>query len=158
MPLIALFKKNGSSGFGYGSTSDEVVEGLDLSGKTMLVTGVRSGLGRQTVASLTARGASVLSVARKKEEAAEALAGKPGAAFACDLCEPASVRACVAEVKKHGKKIDALICNAGVMAIANLQTKHGLEMQFLTNHIGHYLLVMGLLDQLTEKGRVVMLS
>ena len=57
-----------------------------------------------------------------------------------------------------GRKLDALVCNAGIMALPKLEQKHGYELQFLTNHIGHFILVNGLLDQLTDDGRVVMLS
>lgn len=57
-----------------------------------------------------------------------------------------------------GFELDAIICNAGVMALPRLETKHGYELQFFTNHIGHFILVTGLLDRLSASGRVVMLS
>lgn len=153
MPLIGLFFGNGPTGFGHNSTAEQVTEGLDLSGKNVLVTGVRSGLGAETVRVLRKRGAHVLATGRKKEDAA---AGDT--ALACELSEPASVRECVAAVKATGRKLDAIIANAGVMALATLQVKHGLELQFLTNHVGHFALVTGLLDALKDDGRVVMLS
>lgn len=158
MALIGLLRGNGPSGFGYSSTATQVTEGLDLNGKTYLVTGVRTGLGSVTVSTLASRGAHVIATARKTEDAAAALKGASGTPLSCELSDPASVRACVAAVKATGKKLDGILCNAGVMAISTLETKHGLEMQFLTNHVGHYLLVTGLLEQLTEKGRVVMTS
>lgn len=158
MALIGLLRGNGPSGFGYSSTATQVTEGLDLNGKTYLVTGVRTGLGSVTVSTLASRGAHVIATARKTEDAAAALKGVSGTPLSCELSDPASVRACVAAVKATGKKLDGILCNAGVMAISTLETKHGLEMQFLTNHVGHYLLVTGLLEQLTEKGRVVMTS
>jgi NAD(P)-dependent dehydrogenase (short-subunit alcohol dehydrogenase family) len=76
----------------------------------------------------------------------------------CELSDPASVGACAEEVKRQGIKLDAIICNAGIMALPKLEQAHGYELQFFTNHIGHFLLVTSLLDQLTETGRVVMLS
>lgn len=158
MAVIGLFLGRGETGFGYSSTAAEVTEGLDLSGKTYLVTGVRTGLGALTVKTLASRGAHVIATARKVEDAAEALGGAAGTPLSCELSEPASVRACVAAVKATGKKLDGIIANAGVMAIGKLEKKHGLEMQFLTNHIGHFILVTGLVDELTAKGRVVMVS
>lgn len=69
-----------------------------------------------------------------------------------------SVRACVAEIKKQGIRLDALICNAGIMALPKLEQAYGYELQFFTNHIGHFILVTGLLEQLKEEARVVILS
>ena len=158
MGLVGLFCRNGSTGFGYSSTTADVTAGLDLNGKTFLVTGVRTGIGGNTVSTLTSRGAHVIATARKAEDAVAALNGAAGTPLSCELSDPASVRACVAAVKATGKKLDGILCNAGVMAIATLQIKHGLEMQFLTNHVGHFILVTGLLDQLGAKGRVVMTS
>ncbi|MFO1469556.1 MAG: SDR family NAD(P)-dependent oxidoreductase [Turneriella sp.] len=66
--------------------------------------------------------------------------------------------ACVSALKKEGLKFDAIICNAGIMALPKLEQAHGYELQFFTNHIGHFILVTGLLAQLTAEGRVVMLS
>ena len=158
MALVGLFLGKGDSGFGYSSTAAQVTEGLDLSARTILVTGARTGLGALTVKTLASRGAHVIATARKVDDARAALDGASGTALSCELSDPASVRACVAAVKATGKKLDAIIANAGVMAIASLQTKHGLEMQFLTNHVGHFILVNGLLDQLAPNGRVVMVS
>jgi WW domain-containing oxidoreductase len=78
--------------------------------------------------------------------------------LACELSDPASVRECVASVEAAGIRLDAMICNAGIMGLPKLQRVHGYEAQFFTNHIGHFILVTGLLGQLTEAGRVVMLS
>lgn len=161
MSLVTLFKgKSGPSGFGYGSTAEEVTEGLNLGGKTILVTGVGSGLGVETARVLAKRGARVLGTARTKDKAAEAVAplGSSGIGFACDLAEPATVTACVAEVKKRGFQLDAIICNAGVMAVAQRTIQHGQELQFLTNHIGHFMLVTGLLDSLAPGGRVAVVA
>jgi len=82
----------------------------------------------------------------------------PTHAVACDLSSVASVDAAVETVKALGLPIDALIANAGIMALPELQLQQGLEAQFNTNHMGHFALVTGLLDQLAPTGRVVMLS
>jgi NAD(P)-dependent dehydrogenase (short-subunit alcohol dehydrogenase family) len=160
MAFLAMFKSKGPSGFGYHSTAEEVTQGLDLSGKTILVTGCNAGLGQETLRVLALRGAQVVGTARtlEKATAACAQAGGKTVPVACELSDPASVRACVAEVKRRGLKLDAVICNAGIMALPKLEKAHGYELQFFTNHMGHFLLVTGLLDQLTDDGRVVMLS
>ena len=134
--------------------------GLDLHGKNILITGVGSGLGQETARVLAARGARILGAARSLDKAAEACRGLGAQALplACELSEPASVRGCVAEVQKQQITLDAVICNAGIMALPQREIKYGQELQFLTNHIGHFILVTGLLSQLAERGRVVMLS
>ncbi len=160
MSLYGMFKSKGPSGFGYGSTAEQVTEGLSLAGKTILVTGCNSGLGAEALRVLALRGAKVVGTARTAEKAREACAAVKGdtVPLACELSEPQSVRACVEAVKSQGLRLDAIICNAGVMALPKLEQKLGYELQFFTNHIGHFILVTGLLDQLTETGRVVMLS
>lgn len=160
MSLLSLFKGKGPTGFGYGSTAEDVTKDLSLSGKTILVTGCNSGLGAETIRVLGMRGARVLGTARTKEKAQEAVnsLGNRSTGFACELSDPASVRSCVDAVKKDGAKIDAVICNAGIMALPTRQQAFGYELQFFTNHIGHFILVNGLLNQLTDAGRVVVLS
>lgn len=153
MSLYAMFTSKGPSGFGYASTAEDVTQGLDLTGKTYLVTGVNSGLGAETVRVLRLRGAKVLGAARTLEKASDATVP-----LACELSDPKSVRACVKTVLDSGVKLDGLIANAGIMALPELQTQHGYELQFFTNHIGHFILVTGLLDALKDDGRVVMLS
>jgi len=160
MALFTLFKSNGPTGFGYNSTAEEVTEGLSLAGKTILVTGCTSGIGAEACRVLSLRGAHVLGTARTREGADKACARLPnkGTGYACELADPQSVRACVAQIKRDGRRLDAIICNAGIMALPTLQKAHGYELQFFTNHIGHFMLVTGLLDSLTDDGRVVMLS
>jgi len=160
MSIYQLFASNGPSGFGYGSTAEQVTAGLSLQGKTMLLTGCNSGLGLETMRALALRGARVAGTARTREKADAAGRSVKGETlpFACELSEPASVRACIAAVKAAGLKLDAIICNAGIMALPKLETAYGYEQHFFTNHIGHFILVTGLLDQLTESGRVVVLS
>ncbi len=160
MSLFALFAGKGPSGFGYGSTAEQVTEGLSLSGKTILITGCNSGLGHEALRVLALRGATVVGTARSLEKAKAACASVNGKTlpFACELADPASVRACVAAIHAAGIRLDAIICNAGIMALPKLEQAYGLELQFFTNHIGHFILVTGLLDLLTDDGRVVMLS
>jgi WW domain-containing oxidoreductase len=160
MSIYGLFARKGPSGFGYGSTAEQVTEGMSLAGKTVLLTGCNSGLGLETLRVLVLRGAKVIGTARSLDKAQAACAGVGGETvpLACELSEPASVRACVEAVTRDGVELDAIICNAGIMALPRLETKHGYELQFFTNHIGHFILVTGLLDRLSANARVVMLS
>jgi WW domain-containing oxidoreductase len=160
MSLLALIKLNGPSGFGFGSTAEDVTAGLSLSGKTFLLTGCNSGLGFETLRVLTLRGAHVIAAARtlEKARAACALVKGPTTPVACELAEPASVRASVATVKALNAPVDGIICNAGIMALPKLNQAYGYELQFFTNHIGHFMLVTGLIDALAADARVTMLS
>ena len=160
MPLYQHFKSNGPSGFGYGSTAEEVTVGLSLTEKTYLVTGCNSGLGLETLRVLALRGAYVVATARTLEKARAACAAVGGQTvpLACELSDPVSVRACVAAVVAAGLRLDGILCNAGIMALSQLEKVHGYEKQFFTNHMGHFILVNSLLDQLTPAGRVVMVS
>lgn len=160
MSLLSMLKPNGPSGFGYGSTAADVVAGLDLSGQTVLVTGCNSGLGLETMRVLAARGARMIGAARTDEKARAACESIEGETIpvACELSEPRSVRQCVERVAPISGKLDAIICNAGIMALPKLEQKHGYELQFFTNHMGHFILVTGLLDQVADDGRIVVVS
>lgn len=161
MSLLSMIKgRRGASGFGYASTAEEVTAGLDLSGRTILITGANSGLGAESARVLALRGARIIALARTREKAIEACRGlaTEGVPIACELAEPASVRAAVAEVQKLGLNIDVLLCNAGIMSLPTRELLHGQELQFLTNHIGHFILVTGLLGSLSADARVVVLS
>jgi WW domain-containing oxidoreductase len=111
---------------------------------------------------LVKRGAHVIGVARtrKKAEDAGAEVGAEITPAVCDLSDLESVVACTEEVASLGRPIDVLMCNAGIMALPKLQQKYGLEMQFLTNHLAHFILVNRLLDRVkqAQAGRVVMVS
>jgi NAD(P)-dependent dehydrogenase (short-subunit alcohol dehydrogenase family) len=160
MSLLSRFRRTGPNGFGYASTAEDVTHGLDLRSKTILLTGCNSGLGLETLRVLALRGSRLFATARSRDKAKLACAdAAPHATpLACDLAEPASVRACVAQLKEERVGLDAIICNAGIMALPRLERVHGYERQFFTNHIGHFLLVTGLVSELSPEGRVVMVS
>jgi NAD(P)-dependent dehydrogenase (short-subunit alcohol dehydrogenase family) len=160
MSLIASIRGRGPSGFGYGSTAAEVTDGLDLSGKRYLVTGSNSGLGTETARVLALRGAEVLATCRTLEKAQAACAplGPRARPEELELSEPSNVRKLVQKLGAEGKSLDGIICNAGIMALPKPTVKYGIELQFLTNHLGHFLLVTGLLPLLAPGGRVVVLS
>jgi NAD(P)-dependent dehydrogenase (short-subunit alcohol dehydrogenase family) len=162
MSLYGKLAGKGPNGFGYGSTAEEVTAGLDLQGKTYLVTGCNSGLGLETMRVLAMRGAHVLGSARTTERAEEAGAKATRAGemtpIACELSDPGSVRSAALAVRQTGRKLDGIVCNAGIMALPERATAHGYELQFFTNHIGHFILVTELLEALSDDGRVVVVS
>lgn len=141
------------------STAEEVTAGLDLSGQTVLITGCNSGLGYESARVLASRGAHIIGLARTREKAADAFAalGISGDAVPCDLGDLTSVRAAVEEIQGLAP-IDVLLANAGIMALPQLQQVAGYERQFFVNHVGHFVLLTGLLERLTEAGRVVLVS
>ncbi len=148
------------SEFGFDSTAEQVSEGIDLSGKVYLLTGCNSGIGEETLRVLGLRGAEIIGLARSTDKAQAVLDkhGVPGTAVACELSDPASVRAAVETVRGLGESLAGIITNAGIMALPEPRTTLGLDLQFLTNHIGHFILVTGLLDLLDDDGRVVVVS
>ncbi len=160
MSIPALFKRPGPSGFGYGSTAEDVTDGLDLTGRRILITGCNSGLGLEAMRVLALRGATVLGAARSEDKAREACDSVEGSTVpvVCELSDPESARAAARSVVEMGEPLHAVIANAGIMALPKLELVHGYERQFFTNHIGHFLLVTGLLPALADDARVVMLS
>lgn len=160
MSLVSLLMgKRGASGFGFASTAAEVTEGVDLCGKNVLVTGISSGIGAESARVLASRGARILGAARTTDKAREALARIEGAIpLACELADPSSVRACVDDVRRLDLELDVILCNAGIMMLPKREVVLGHEKQFLTNHLGHFLLVTGLMDRLRSDGRVVIVS
>jgi NAD(P)-dependent dehydrogenase (short-subunit alcohol dehydrogenase family) len=162
MSLLALLKRNGPSGFGYGSTADDVARDLDLGGQTWVLTGCNSGIGFETLKTLAARGARVLAAARTVERASEACARVSGdtVPVACELSDPGSVRAAVSAIRAVAPAagLTGLVLNAGIMALPERTLLHGVEAQFFTNHVGHFLLTTGLLDVLAANARVVIVS
>jgi WW domain-containing oxidoreductase len=142
-------------------TGEEVTKGMDLSSKTFLVTGCATGLGFETMRVLCLRNATVLACARSTERAREAcakVAGGKCVPLACCLDDPASVRQCVAQIKAQNIVLDGIIANAGIMSLPALELVQGWERQFMTNHVGHFILVTGLVDNLAPDARVVVTS
>jgi len=143
-------------------TADEVTVGWDLSGKLALVTGCNSGIGFETMRVLALRGAHVLGAARTLEKATTACGRVDGATtpIAVELTDFGSIEAAAQSVSALDQPLDMLICNAGIMGLPERRVSHGVEQQFAVNHLGHFLLVNRLLDQVTaaEDGRVVVVS
>jgi NAD(P)-dependent dehydrogenase (short-subunit alcohol dehydrogenase family) len=156
----------GTQSFGANSTTDDVLAGIDLRGKRVLVTGVSAGLGVETARALAAHGAHVIGAARDLEKAAAALAQVWAAArngggvelVSLDLASLASVRACADALVAKGAPLDLVITNAGVMACPQSRTADGFEMQFGTNHLGHFVLVNRIASLLQSGSRVVVLA
>ncbi|HEY4094374.1 MAG TPA: SDR family NAD(P)-dependent oxidoreductase [Baekduia sp.] len=149
------------SGFGPRTTPSEVLEGIDLSGRLAIVTGGASGLGLETVRALAGAGAGVVVAVRRVGDAEEALAGIAGVEVAeLDLSDLASVRAFAEGFLESDRAIDILINNAGVMAAPETRVGPGWELQFATNHLGHFALTNRLWPALRAGGgaRVVALS
>lgn len=155
------------STFGWASTTDDVLEGMDMNGLTVFITGANSGLGQETARAMAARGAHVIMAGRdqaKLDDAAAAIrAGVTGAqldTITVDLTSLENIRAATSRARQRFDKIDLLINNAGVMATPFLHTADGFELQFGTNHLGHFALT-GELFPLIEAGeskRIVNLS
>jgi NAD(P)-dependent dehydrogenase (short-subunit alcohol dehydrogenase family) len=152
--------------FGAQSTTDEVLEGVDLSGKCILVTGVSAGLGVETARALAVHGATVVGAARNLAKAktateparAQAANGGSLELVELDLASLASVRACADALVAAGKPFDVVICNAGVMATPFGKTADGFEIQFGTNHLGHFVLVNRIASLMKPGARLVNLS
>lgn len=145
-------------------TADEVVSGLDLTGRTALVTGGYSGIGPATVAALAKVGARVLVPARRPDEARTVLADVPGVEAgrievgSLDLSDQDSVAAYADSLLEDGTHLDILIGSAGVMATPETRSAQGWELQMATNHLGHYALVNRLWPLLSGGARVVSVS
>lgn len=148
--------------FGPDSTAEEVTDGIDLSGKTAVVTGANSGLGYETMRVLALRGAQVIGTGRTAEKAESACASIEGDAtpVVLELTDLNSVSACAEQIRAMNRPIDMLICNAGIMALPELEQVDGIEKQFFVNHLGHFAFATALTDQVqaAEQGRVVLVS
>jgi len=150
------------SGFGSKTTAGEVMDGVDLAGKTAVVTGGYSGIGLETTRALARAGADVVAPARdtEKAEKAFAAAGLSVETRAMDLGDLASVQNFAAEFAGGRDRVHLLINNAGIMACPETRTGPDWERQFAVNHIGHFVLTQELAPYLTNAGgaRVVCLS
>ncbi|WP_432177847.1 SDR family NAD(P)-dependent oxidoreductase [Streptomyces sp. NBC_00063] len=148
------------SGFGARSTADDVLEGIDLTGRLALVTGGYSGIGIETTRALTKAGARVVVPARRVGAAQENLAGIDGVEVAeLDLGDLDSVRAFAEGFLATGRPLDIVIDSAGIMACPETRVGPGWEAQFATNHLGHFALVNRLWPAIEPGGaRVVSVS
>jgi NAD(P)-dependent dehydrogenase (short-subunit alcohol dehydrogenase family) len=153
--------------FGATSTTEDVLSGINLRGKRIFVTGVSAGLGVETARSLAAHGAHVVGAARDlaKAEAATGEVRKDAAAgggsfelIELDLASLKSARTCADALLAKGKPFDVVIANAGVMATPFTYTADGFEMQFGTNHLGHFVLVNRIAPLIRAGGRLINLS
>jgi NAD(P)-dependent dehydrogenase (short-subunit alcohol dehydrogenase family) len=153
--------------FGFSSTAAEVVSGLDLSGKTAVVTGASGGLGAETARALASAGCAVTIACRdtaKGQRIADSIKESTDNdavhVAALELVDHSSIRACADDIGETYNRLNILVNNAGLMACPLTRSPQGWEMQFATNHVGHFLLT-NLLMPLLEAGapsRVVCLS
>jgi NAD(P)-dependent dehydrogenase (short-subunit alcohol dehydrogenase family) len=153
--------------FGATSTTDDVLSGINLRGKRILVTGVSAGIGVETARSLAAHGAQVVGAARDLNKAKNATAqvrkdaAANGGSFELvelDLANLKSVRACADLLLAKGEPFDVIIANAGVMATPFGHTGDGFETQFGTNHLGHFVLVNRIASLIRDGGRLINVS
>jgi len=148
--------------FGKSSTAEAVTAGIDLTGKLVLVTGVNSGIGFETLRVLALRGAHVIGTARTQAKAEAACGQVSGrvTALACELESQDSIRSCARDVERLGRPLDIFIANAGIMALPKRELVNGVEKQFATNHLGHFLLVNLLRKMIdaAQGARVVVVS
>lgn len=164
-----LFGRKGPSGFSWSSTAEEVTQGVDGTGLTAIVTGASSGIGTETSRVLAMRGVHVIMAVRNvaagknvKEAIVKEIPSAKVDAMELDLSSMASVRKFASDFKTQGLPLNLLINNAGIMATPFMLSKDKIELQFATNHIGHFLLSNLLLDTMKKtaqeskrEGRIV---
>ncbi|MGQ7885421.1 SDR family NAD(P)-dependent oxidoreductase [Paenibacillus sp. WC2504] len=149
------------SGFGPFSTADEVIRGIDLTGKNVIVTGGYSGIGLETVIAFRSAGAKVIVPARDIAKAKKSLADMPDVLIdVMDLLNPASIDAFAERFLSRFDKLHILVNNAGIMATPLNRDARGYESQFSAKHLGHFQLVCALWPALVraEGARVVALT
>jgi NAD(P)-dependent dehydrogenase (short-subunit alcohol dehydrogenase family) len=150
------------SAFDKHSTAEQVTSGISLAGKTVLITGATSGLGLESLRVMSLRGAHVIVTGRTLAKAQEACATVQGRTtpVAMELERWDTVAAAVQKLRALATPIDVLMCNAGIMALPKLEQVYGLEKQFVVNHLGHFILAHGLMEQVkaAPQGRVVAVS
>lgn len=149
-----------SSGHGPATTADDILTGIDLTGRTAIVTGGYSGIGTETSRALRAAGARVIVPARDLAKARENLKGIEVEILPMDLADPASIDAFAREILARNEPLHILINSAGVMACPLEHDARGYERQFATNHLGHYQLTARLWPALVRANgaRVVALT
>jgi WW domain-containing oxidoreductase len=147
--------------YGARSTAKQVLAGINLRGQHFLVTGCSSGIGFETMNALAANGGHVIGLARSLASAKAACdkARRFTTPVACDLSDLDSVAAAAETIRGLQVSLDAIIANAGIANLPTLQTRYGVEQQFLVNHIGHFSLVNRLIDLVrNHDGRIVLVS
>jgi WW domain-containing oxidoreductase len=147
--------------FGARSTADKVLAGVDLTGKRIVVSGCNSGIGFETMSALTANGAQVIGLSRSLPDAKAACdkAGPGAIPVACDLSDLDSVAAAAGTIRALQGPLDGIVANAGIASLPTLETRYGVELQFLINHLAHFSLVNELSDGLRNgTGRIVIVS
>eukprot|EP00122_Pirum_gemmata_P021554 Pgem_evm1s20072 len=149
-----MFFSKTQTGFGTRSTAEQVTMNMDLTGKTYLITGMNSGLGLETARVLAMRGGNIIGLARTKTKAEDAMKNFKGngakLAVECELSNPDSIRQAIKTVtglREEVGEVDVIVANAGIGMVPKLELIHGYEKQFFTNHIGHFMLVTGLITQ-----------
>ncbi|WP_101925347.1 MULTISPECIES: SDR family NAD(P)-dependent oxidoreductase [Luteimonas] len=156
VPVFAAVPRLGPT-----TTAEDATAGLDLRGRTIVVTGCNSGIGQETMRVLALRGAHVIGTARSRAKGEAACAAVDGRAtpVVLDLADFDSVGACSEAIRALDVPVDALVCNAGIV-LGDLEQIDGLEKTFVVNHLGHHLLVRRLLDRViaAPQGRVVVLG
>ncbi|CAN1778184.1 Short-chain dehydrogenase TIC 32, chloroplastic [Linum perenne] len=167
-----IFGWKGASGFSGCSTADQVTNGIDATGLTAIVTGASSGIGKETSRVLALRGAHVVMAVRNvdagtsvKEEILKEIPTAKVDIMMLDLSSMASVKKFASEYVSSGLPLNLLINNAGIMMCPYMLSTDKVEMQFATNHVGHFLLTHLLLDTMkttardsNREGRIVILS
>lgn len=147
------------SGFNKSSTAGEVLAGLDLAGKTAIITGGHSGLGFESTKALAAAGVHIIVGARNIATAQKLLTNIPKATVKkLDLSDLESVKRFSDDIVSSKVRVDMLICNAGIMTCPETRVGSGWEAQFATNHIGHYVLTNLIWDTLNPGARIVCVS
>jgi NAD(P)-dependent dehydrogenase (short-subunit alcohol dehydrogenase family) len=157
MPIL---QKPIGSGFGAASTADDVIKGINLSGKIAIVTGGYSGLGRETARMLRSAGAQVIVPARDLDRAATAVGGCDVEIQPMDLLDPTSIDVFAERFLATGQPLHILVNSAGIMACPLARDARGYESQFATNHLGHFQLVARLWSALRQANgaRVISVS
>lgn len=170
--MMRLFNRKGPSGFSASSTAEEVTQGIDATGLTAIVTGASSGIGAETTRVLALRGVHVFMAVRNmaagtdvKDAIVKEIPTAKVDVLELDLSSLASVRKFASDFTTKGLPLNILINNAGIMASPFMLSKDNIELQFATNHLGHFLLTNLLLDTMKRtaqesgrEGRIVNVS